>query len=113
MIDDEGNFKGNLKNTNSSIIKIKIRSVEGYPQHKSEFRLNDRKSIIREVELWKEKFGVDCIMINRNYLNEFKLQKDSEFNEEKKALDEWREKTKNLREIDTDMQKRLKKAFES
>lgn len=48
----------NLKRTRGIIMKIKTRYRSGKPFHKSEFSLDDKKSLKREIQLWRDKLGV-------------------------------------------------------
>ena len=104
--------KGNLRNSHSSIIKIRIREHDGTPLHKSEFRLSDTKTLIKELNLLKDKFGVSCFKIKDEYkyINSSHLSNESL--EEKEKLEEWRERTKGLRE-DKEFSKKMKEAFKS
>ena len=88
------NLKGNLRNTRDSIIKIRIRDRNGIPQHSAEFRLDDKSSLIRELRILKDKFGVSVIRFSNESKEEHTKQLTQEVNEEKQKLKEWREKTK-------------------
>ena len=48
----------NLKNTKGIILKIKSRNRSGSPFHKSEFAVEDKKAVIREIKLWVDKLGI-------------------------------------------------------
>ncbi len=107
-------IKGNLRGASDFIIKIKIRDSRGEPQHLAEFQLNDRSSLIRELRILKDKFGVDCFDIRGKHTKTLIAQQRSEAQEELERLKEhqekeWREKTKGLREQDTDFQEKMKK----
>ncbi len=102
-------FKGDLRNTRESIIKVKIRDRRGQPLHKAEFSLSDRSSIIRELKLLQDKFGVDCFEIKGKYKNKVIEVQQREIEEEIERLDGWREKTKFLREPDKEFQEKVRK----
>jgi len=110
------NFKGNLRGVADFIIKIKIRNPKGEPQHSAEFRLNDRASLIGELRILKDKFGVDCFEIKGKHRKTLIAQQEKEEKEELDSLKElqendWREKTKGLREPDKNLQEKMKKAL--
>lgn len=103
-------IKGNLMNVKDSIIKIRIRNRNGHPLHKAEFRLEDRSTLIKELNILKDKFGVDCFDIRGKAINIHKEQQRLLQEEEIKALADWREKTRGLREpisFQEDMRKAL------
>lgn len=102
-------FKGNLRGSYSPIIKVKIRNHNGTPAHRAEFRVDDRSSMVQFLSLLKDKFGIDCFYLKPDYLPK---QKDL-IQEEKQHLDEWREKTKGLREEDESFKKRMREVFRS
>ncbi len=109
-------IKGNLRGITDSIIKIKIRSPSGEPQHSAEFRLNDRSSLIGELRILKDKFGVDCFEIKGKHKKTLMAQQQKEARDELDSLKEfqekdWREKTKGLREPDKEFQEKMKKAL--
>jgi len=97
--------KGELKNSHAPIMKIRIREHTGMPMYRAEFRTDDKKAVIQHLNLLKNKFGISCFEIKENII-ELK-----EVEEEKKYLDEWREKTKGLRDDDLEFQKKMKEAF--
>lgn len=99
--------KGSLRNSNHPIMKAQIRNNDGTPAHKSEFRLNDKSSIVSFLILLRDKFGVTCFDIKKEFVSESK----SIINDEKRHLDEWREKTKGLRNDDPDLKEKMKRAF--
>lgn len=111
--------KGDLRGAGEFIIKTKIRNTKGEPQHKSEFRLNDNSSVIRELSMWKDKFGVDCFDIKKKDIKTLMAQQNGEMKEEieslrdheEKRVKEYREKTKGLREPDKEFQEKMKKAL--
>ena len=107
-------FKGNLRGIADCIIKIKIRDPRGEPQHSAEFRLNDRASLIGELRILKDKFGVDCFEIKGKHRKTLIAQQEEEAMDELENLKEfqekdWREKTKRLREPDKEFQEKMKK----
>ncbi len=110
-MENNDDFKGDLRKSNSSIIKIKIRSHNGMPLHKSEFRLNDKHCMIKELNLLKDKFGVDCFELKGQYKKVYLEQQEQEISKEKKSLDEWRKKTRGLREVDSELQKKVKESL--
>lgn len=87
-------------------MKVRIRNNDGTPAHKSEFRLDDRSSVVTFLNLLKDKFGVDCFGIRGEFQN-----KHSDIKEEKKHLDEWREKTRSLREPDKELQRKVRESL--
>lgn len=101
-------FKGNLRGTADFMIKIKIRSPNGEPQHSAEFRLNDRSSLIRELSLLKDKFGVDCFEIKGKHKKTLMAQQEEQAEEELSNLSEFREKTRVLREPDKKTQEKMR-----
>lgn len=102
-------IKGNLRGTADSIIKIKIRSPSGEPQHSAEFKLNDRSSLISELRILKDKFGVDCFEIKGKHRKTLMAQQEEEAEDELANLKEFREKTRGLREPDKEFQEKMKK----
>lgn len=102
------NFKGNLRQSNSSILSVKIRDNQGRPQHKIEFRLTDRASTIKFLRLLKDSYGVTGF----TFIGETKEKVDAliknEMSEELDKLEDWREKTRGLREPDEDLQSKMK-----
>ena len=111
MIDE---FKGSLRGLTDYIMKIRIRNPKGEPQHKSEFRLNDKNSLLRFLGILKDKFGVDCFEIKDKYKKKaLEQQKEEMDNEIKNLMEEnnkdWREKTRGLRETDEEFREKAKK----
>jgi len=107
---EENNIEGDLRGSTSPIIKIRIRSHNGTPQHRAEFRLSDTKSLVNELNILKDKFGVGCFIIKSEYSDKYSKQLVEEVTEETKRLTDWREKTKGLRE-DKDFTQKMKDAF--
>lgn len=105
------NFKGNLRGPKEFIIKIGIRNTNGEPQHKAEFRLNDRPSLVRELNTLKEKFGAVGFEITGKHKQTLIEQQEKEAEEELDSLSDWREKTKGLREPDKNLQEKMKNAL--
>ena len=101
-------FKGNLENSNSPIINIKIREHDGMPMYKAEFRTNDQKSLIKHLNILKDKFGITCFDIKE----EFQKISNKDIDREIEHLNEWREKTKGLRD-DDEFKKKMRDAFSS
>jgi len=102
-------IKGNLHNPREHILEIKIRNLNGIPVHKAELKMEDSRTLIKEINLWKEKFGVHCLIINKNFekldLNNINTQVQNE----KKKLINWREKSKGLRNDNMEFREQLKK----
>ena len=48
----------NLRSTRGSILKIRSRTRDGRNIHKSQFAIDDKKSVERELRIWKDKLGV-------------------------------------------------------
>ncbi len=103
--------KGNLRRSKDYIIYIKIRDDKGVPQHSSKFRLDDRRVLIREFNILKDKFGVDCFTIKDKHQKVYKEALIEEVKEEKEKLNEFREKTKSLREYDETFRQKMRDAF--
>jgi len=101
------NIKGNLHNTKEGIINIKIRNLEGYPIHKAEFRIEDKRKMIEELNLLKDKFGINYIDIK----GKFKIldidQQKFNIQDELEHIREWREKSRGLRE-DKNIREKMK-----
>lgn len=107
------NIKGSLRGVSDFIMKIRIRNSNGEPQHKSEFRLNDKNSLLRFLGILKDKFGVDCFEIKEKYKKKAMAQQEKEMEEEIESLQQendkdWREKTRGLRETDEEFRKKAK-----
>ena len=96
--------KGSLRNSTVPILKFKIRNNNGEPEHKGEFRLNDKASGLKFLHLLKDKYGIDYLDIRDPTLQ------TQEMNDEMKHLEDWRERTKALRE-DGDFTEKMRKAF--
>lgn len=105
MIDE---IKGNLRNNKDYIIKIRVRDTRGLPQHKAEFKVSDKDCLVRELRLLKEKFGANCISLDKNK-EEVINQERKEIEDEMKHLDDWRKRTRGLREPDKEFQEKVKK----
>ena len=109
-------FKGNLRGIMDFKINIKIRDPKGIPQHSAEFRLNDRSSLIRELRILQDKFGVDCFEIKGKHRKTLIAQQEEEARDELENLKkfqekDWREKTRGLREPDREFQEKVKKVL--
>lgn len=111
--------KGDLRGASDFIMKNKIRNSKGEPQHKSEFRLNDRPSLISFLRILKDKFGVTCFEIVGKDRKTLVAQQTKEAEEELSSLSDFqkrtdddsdfREKTRGLREPDKEFQEKMKK----
>lgn len=106
------NLKGNLRRSKADIIKITIRSHNGMPMHKAEFRVDDKKMLVRELNLLKDKFGADCFNFKREFSTIDRKQRSNELEHEKEALDDWREKTSPLRNDDDQFKQKMKNFFQ-
>jgi len=102
-------IKGNLRNISDNIIKIRIRNKQGIPQHSAEFRLNDRQTLLKELRLLKEKFGVDAIEISDKHKTLNNSQIIQEMKDERTHLEEWRKKSKGLRVDDEEFKIKAQK----
>jgi hypothetical protein len=99
-------IKGDLRGARGFIIKLKIRDANGFPQHKASFRLDDTKTLVRELNLLKDKFGVECFELKNKYKKEAIKEQLEDLGGE-----DWREKTRGLREINKDIQKKVREAL--
>lgn len=101
-------IKGDLRRSNSDIIKIRIRDNKGIIKHRAEFRISDTNSMVRELRLLEDKFGVNCFSIRDSFRGIINEDIKRELSEEEKNLKNWRERTKNLREPDKELQEKLR-----
>lgn len=106
-------LKGDLRKSKADIIRITIRSHGGMPMHKAEFRADDKKMLVKELNLLKDKFGADCFSFKREFSTIDKKQRFNEMNNEKEYLDNWRENTKFLRNEDQQFKEKMKSFFQS
>jgi len=91
------NFKGNLRNSTYPIMKVRIRNNDGTPAHKSEFRLDDKSSVLKFLNVLKDKFGVTLFEIKKQYRHSA-IDFDDEF----------KERIKILREGDEELRKKIR-----
>ena len=103
-------FKGNLKTSSSPIINVKIKDADGTPAYKCKFRVSDRASSIQFLRMIQDKFGFDYFTLKPEYIKTVVSEEQRAIDEEKKHLDDWREKTKGLRD-DENFTEKMRKAF--
>lgn len=59
----------NLRGTNGVIVKVRCRDRNGRMIHKNQFSIDDKKSVERELRIWKDKLGVPLSSF-RNIVND-------------------------------------------
>lgn len=98
-------IRGELKNSHAPIMKIRVRDHSGIPLYKAEFRTDDPKALAKHFNFLKDKIGISCFELKE----EFKGVEEAK--EEITYLNEWREKTKGLREDDEELKRKMREAF--
>jgi len=57
----------NLRGTNGIIVKVRCRDRNGKNVHRNQFSVADKKSVERELRIWKDKLGVP-VQLFRNII---------------------------------------------